>query len=88
MSDQSKNVIQNDGVRPYQNTCNMRPKFFSQISDCQATTSRAWPLPGAFLIPPALLVVADLLKVLYFKWVSKILSDVKSVDLPDTVNLA
>jgi hypothetical protein len=25
-----------------------------------ATASRAWPLPGAFLIPPALLVVADL----------------------------
>jgi len=25
-----------------------------------ATTSRAWPLPGAFLIPPALLVGADL----------------------------
>ena len=27
-----------------------------------ATTSRAWPLPGVFLIPPSLLVVADLLK--------------------------
>jgi hypothetical protein len=24
-----------------------------------ATASRAWPFPGAFLIPPALLVVAD-----------------------------
>jgi hypothetical protein len=24
-----------------------------------ATASRAWPLPGAFLIPPALLGVAD-----------------------------
>jgi hypothetical protein len=28
--------------------------------DKSATTSRAWPLPGAFLITPALLLVADL----------------------------
>jgi hypothetical protein len=36
-----------------------------------ATTSRAWPLPGAFLIPPALLVAAELhawqiFEILYF----------------------
>jgi hypothetical protein len=35
----------------------MKPKFFSQISDHQQSVAR--PLRGAFLIPPALLVVAD-----------------------------
>jgi hypothetical protein len=41
---------------------NMKPKFFSQISDHQ----QSWPgpLPGAILIPPALLVVADLARYL------------------------
>ena len=28
-----------------------------------ATTRRAWPLPEAFLIPPALLVVADFIMI-------------------------
>jgi hypothetical protein len=32
-----------------------------------ATSSRAWLLPGVFLLPPALLVVADLYKNFYLK---------------------
>jgi hypothetical protein len=39
---------------------NTKPKFFLQISDHQQRVAPARPLPGAFLIPPALLVVADL----------------------------
>jgi hypothetical protein len=36
-------------------------RFKFKINKKSATTSRAWsqPLPAAFLIPPALLVVAD-----------------------------
>ena len=38
---------------------NMKPKFFSQISDYPQSMSLP-PLRGAYLIPSALLVVADL----------------------------
>jgi hypothetical protein len=36
----------------------MKPKFFLKISDYQQSMAPR-PLRGAFLIPPALLVVAD-----------------------------
>ena len=37
---------------------NMKPKFFSQISDYPQSMSLP-PLRGAYLIPPALLMIAD-----------------------------
>jgi hypothetical protein len=46
-----------DGIR-YHNNINIRPKFFLQISDHQQSMA-ARPLLRAFLIPPALLMVAD-----------------------------
>jgi hypothetical protein len=67
----SSNAHQNRQNR-YKSYQKMSPQFMRErtirikVSRSQnslyksATTSRAWPLPGAFFIPPALLVVADL----------------------------
>ena len=40
-----KNDIKNDEGRPYQDTCNMKPKFFLQISDHQQSLAPPRGLP-------------------------------------------